>query len=92
MAGNTIQVTATTAFVTQMGITILVAVSLKAMWNLMHVMQVIAYLRLLVEWPANASMMLKAIHNAATLENLVNAFYDTFRKKFFSEQFNENEE
>jgi len=37
-AGSTVQVAANTAFLSQFGVTICLAVSLKAMWNLMHVM------------------------------------------------------
>ena len=42
----------------------------------MHVMQVITYYRIMVEWPANANMMLLSMHNAITLENLINDFND----------------
>ena len=38
----------------------------------MHVMQVIAYLRLVVSWPANSHMILKSMHNAITLDNIFN--------------------
>ena len=48
------------------------------MWNLMHVMQVMAYLRLLVDWPANSAMMLQSMHNAITLENIINDVYKDF--------------
>ena len=37
-AGSTVQVAANSAFLSQFGVTICLAVSLKAMWNLMHVM------------------------------------------------------
>ena len=74
-AGNTVQVAANTAFLSQFEVTICLAVSLKAMWNLMHIMQLMAYLRLLVEWPANSEMMLKSMHNAITLENIFNAIF-----------------
>ena len=81
-AGSTVQVAANTAFLGQFGVTICLAVSLKAMWNLMHVMQVMAYLRLAVEQPANSNMMLQSMHNAITLENIINSFYDTFLDDF----------
>jgi len=58
VAGSSVQVAANTAFLSQFGVTICLAVSLKAMWNLMHVMQVVAYLRFAVSWPANSQMML----------------------------------
>ena len=48
----------------------------------MHVMQVIAYLRLLVQWPANTNMMLQSMHNALTLENIINNLYDKFFDAF----------
>ena len=37
IAGSTVQVAANTAFMSQFGVTICLAVSLKSMWNLMHV-------------------------------------------------------
>ena len=80
-----------TAFLSQFGVTICLAVSFKAMWNLMHVMQVIAYLRLLVNWPANTSMMLQSMHNALTLENLINDLYDNFFDAFDGENDEETE-
>ena len=71
-----------TAFLSQFGVTICLAVSLKAMWNLMHVMQVMAYLRLVVSWSANTQMMLASMHNAITLENIVNDLYDSYLTDF----------
>ena len=76
MAGDTLQVAANGAFLSQFAITIFLAVSLKAMWNLMHAMQVLAYLRMIANWPANAYMMLESMNNAATLENYINVAYD----------------
>ena len=66
----------------QFGVTICLAVSLKAMWNLMHVMQVLAFLRLLVEMPANSNMMLLSMHNAITLENIMSQLYDKILPDF----------
>ena len=80
-----------TAFLSQFGVTICLAVSFKAMWNLMHVMQVIAYLRLAVNWPANTSMMQNSIHNALTLENLIKYFTDKFKDEFDGENDEETE-
>ena len=75
VAGSTVRVAANTAFLSQFGVTICLAVSLKAMWNLMHVMQVIAYLRYVVVWPAHTNTMLESMHNAITLENVFNGFF-----------------
>lgn len=77
IAGSTIQAAANTAFLSQFGVTICLAVSLKALWNLMHVMQVLAYFRLIANWPANTQMMLMSVHNAVTLENIINGVYDS---------------
>lgn len=78
VAGSTVQVAANTAFLSQLGVTLCLAASLKAMWNLMHVMQVLAYFRLMINWPANSHMMLQSMHNAITLDNLLNGLYDGF--------------
>ena len=85
------QVAANTAFLSQFGVTICLAVSLKAMWNLMHVMQVMAYLRLLVEMPANSNVILLSMHNAITLENLINSLYDSLLPDFSGSDGDEEE-
>ena len=77
VTGSTVAVAANLSFMSQFGVTICLAVSLKAMWNLMHVMQVMAFLRLLVDMPANSNMMLQSMHNAITLENVMNSVYDS---------------
>ena len=67
--------------------------SLNIMWNLMHTMQVISYLGLLVNWPANTSMMLQSMHNAITLDNLINPIYDAAIDDFeWIEQSNDDSE
>ena len=66
----------------QFGVTICLAVSLKAMWNLMHVMQVMAFLRLLIDMPANSNMMLQSMHNAITLDNVMNSLYESVMPEF----------
>lgn len=48
----------------------------------MHTMQLVAYLRFVVKWPANASMMLLSMHNAITLDNLINSVYDSILDDF----------
>ena len=52
-AGTTVEVITETSFASQIVVTILIGISLKAMWNLMNVMQILAYLRFLSNWPAN---------------------------------------
>ena len=54
----------------------------------MHVMQVMAYLRLLVaNQPANSKIILQSMHNAITLENVINDFYEWSFVADLTEQF-----
>ena len=55
---------------------------MKAMWNLMNVMQVLAYIRFLSNWPANIKMILYAVHNAITLEPFVQFMFEYSKSKF----------
>ena len=41
-----------------------------------------AYLRLLVVMPANSNIIMLSLHNAITLENIINNFYDTLMPEF----------
>ena len=50
-----------------------------------------AYLRLVVDWPANANMMLLSMHNAITLENIINGLYDSIIGGL-SEEFGDDDE
>lgn len=52
------------------------SLSLKAMWNLMHVMQVIVFTSHIVEWPANTLLLLESMHEAITLEELLGSIED----------------
>ena len=57
-ARETLYLTANASFLLSFGFTILLAASMKTMWNMIHFIQVIAYMRLLINWPANARMIL----------------------------------
>ena len=48
----------------------------------MHVMQVLAFLRLVIDMPANSNMLLLSMHNAITLENLFSSVYDSILPDF----------
>jgi len=41
-----------------------------------------AYLRLVVDWPANSQMMLQSMQNAITLENIINEVKTSFTERF----------
>ena len=47
--------------------TIVLSVSLKSMWNLLNVMQVLAYVRNFTVWPAFIEMIIKNIVEAIYL-------------------------
>ena len=38
--------------IAQLAITLPIAISLKSMWNLMNIIQILAYFRLYANWPA----------------------------------------
>ena len=61
---------------------------MKAMWNLMHVMQVLVYLDMLIRWPLNAEMMLESVHEAITLDNIL----PDYESILFGEDDSEKEE
>ena len=58
------------------------AASLKAMWSLLNVMQVVAYLRNIENNPANLQTILTSLDNAITLEPIKTAMKDYGKDKF----------
>ena len=65
-----------TVGISQIVLSVAMAASLKAMWNLVNVMQVVTYLKNIPNNPANVEMILKTIHNAITLEHLRDMAYE----------------
>jgi len=59
-------------------VTIFLSVSLKAMWNMVHVIQVIIFFPNLVEWPPNAQLLVDSFNEAVTLESFTNKLYEKF--------------
>ena len=51
-------------------IALAMAASLKAMWNLNHVMQVVGYLRIISNNPANLALIFDSVYDAVTLKPL----------------------
>ena len=43
-------------------------VSLKALWGLVHFMQMVAFMRDFVEWPPNAAFVFETVNEAITFE------------------------
>ena len=58
------------------------AASLKAMWSLLNVMQVVAYLRHIENNPANLQTILTSLDNAITLEPIKSAVKDYGKDKY----------
>ena len=67
---STVEAAASTAGLTQFIISIVMAFSLKALWNLRNVLQVFAYLRITTNLPANLQLTLEAVHNAVNFDVL----------------------
>ena len=65
-----------TVVVAQLIITILLALSLKSMWNLMNVIQVLAYVRFFSGWPALMLEVFKYIDNAITLKPVSDPIFE----------------
>ena len=72
---NSLQVVTNLAFLSNLGLTVCFSLSLKAMWNLMHVMQVIVFTLYVVKWPANAELLIESMREAITLEDLLDSLY-----------------
>ena len=68
---------ATQAFVTMnILLTVMFALSLKSMWNLMNVIQVLAYLRFFTSWPALMMEVLTHLDNAITLKPVTDPIFE----------------
>lgn len=71
IASTNVEVAFNTAFLGQFMIILCLAISLKSLWNLMHVMQIMAYLRMLIELPLNAETVLIAVYQAVNFEKIL---------------------
>ena len=75
--------TATQTFIIlEICIAIVVAVSLKAMWNLMNVLQVLTYIRFYTGWPIMMMLVLENMDNAITLKPLSDLAYEYGKSQF----------
>ena len=61
---------------------LLIAISLKSMWNLMNVIQVLSYLRLYSNWPGFIDFQLKQLDLAITLKPISDLVLDFGKSKF----------
>ena len=73
-------------------ITLVLSVSLKAMWNMVHVLQIIIFLPILLEWPANAQLIVDSLEEAAELKKMTKDVYDALLPEDISELLTEEED
>ena len=64
-----------TAMIANIVLTVFLSVSLKAMWNMVHVLQVIVFLPTLIEFPPNAQLFIDSVNEAIELEQVTDSLY-----------------
>ena len=77
-----IENTANTVVVAQIAITVILALSLKSMWNLMNVIQVLSYVRFFSGWPALMLEVFKYMDNAITLKPVSDPIFEYGQTQF----------
>lgn len=73
---------ANTVVVAQIIITLVLALSLKSMWNLLNVVQVLSYVRFFTGWPAFMLEIFKYMDNAITLKPISDLAFDYGKSQF----------
>ena len=57
-------------------LTVFLSASLKAMWNMVHVIQLIIFFPELLEWPPNCQLFVDSLSEAVELETITAMVYD----------------
>ena len=65
-----------TFFMAQIIVTTVLAISLKSMWNLMNVIQVLSYIRFFTGWPALMMEIFTYMDDAITLKPLTDPIFE----------------
>ena len=81
-AGSSAKNTAQSLMTGQLILTLVLSVSLKQMWNLLNVMQVLAYARNFIVWPCMVEMIIKYIIEAIYLNQVNSAIMDYGKTQF----------
>ena len=68
IAQQSVELSIQIVIITEIAITLVIAASLKSMWNLLNVAQVLAYMRFYVNWPAFMNEIFMWIDNAITMK------------------------
>ncbi len=71
-----------TFVVAQIVITLVLAISLKSMWNLYNVVQVLAYIRFYSAWPALMMELFTQMDNAITLKPITDPIFEYGQTQF----------
>ena len=79
---GTVESAANTLIVVQIVVTLALAASLKSMWNLMNVIQVLAYARFFTGWPAMPAQGFEYMDNAITMKPVTDFVSDYSKSKF----------
>ena len=82
LAQQSVEITLQAGIMTQIVVTLILAASLKAMWNLLNVVQVLAYMRFYARWPAFMGTIFLWMDNAVTLKPVSDSIFDYGKSKF----------
>ena len=69
-AKDALRQTTNTLVISQVVATIFLSISLKQMWNLIGILQILVFLRAFTNWPAYTNLVLKYLHNAIYLRDI----------------------
>ena len=69
--GQTFESTAHGLVLSNVIITLVLSMSLKQMWNLLNVLQVLVFLRTMSQWTPVVSLVLSYLHETITLERIL---------------------
>ena len=73
---TTVKTATNTFMAAQVALTLVVALSLKSMWNLMNVVQVLAYVRFFSDWPAFMVEIFRYMDDAITLKPVSDPLFE----------------
>ena len=73
---NSVETATNTFVVGQIIITMVLAISLKSMWNLMNVIQVLTYVRFFTGWPALMMEIFKYMDDAITMKPVSDPIFE----------------
>ena len=77
-----IEATSKAVTITQIVLIIIFAVSLKLMWNLLNVVQVLTYMKFFTRFPAFMEIIFTMMEDAITLKLLTDPVFDFGKSKF----------